>query len=124
MIKFANIVFFSLFLTHSQVLAQIRNDDILHYSAGVVTGTAGAFIASELSNGKRIWTFAGAVGAGILAGTMKEYIDKRNNGDWSNRDLGATFLGGLTAGVTIDLLTSRKRKRKQRAYMKKWDTRK
>jgi len=89
--------------------AQIKEDDMLHFGAGILSGAAGAFVASELSDGNRFWTFTGAIAGGLLAGTIKESIDKKNYGTWDNRDLGATILGGITAGITIDLFTGKRR---------------
>jgi hypothetical protein len=108
-------------LACNQSFAQIQNDDVLHFSAGILSGAGGALIASEISNGDRFWTFAGAVAGSILAGSIKEAIDERNYNGWDNRDLGATILGGVTAGVTIDLLTSKRRKRKNSAYEETWN---
>ncbi len=97
--------------------AQIEQDHLLHFGAGMVAGGAGALVASELSHGSRFWTFAGAVGASVLAGVAKEAIDAGNeNNHWDNRDLGATALGGLTVGVVIDLFTAGKRRRGRVAY--------
>ena len=101
--------------------AQIQNDDVLHFSAGVLSGAGGALIASEISHGDRFWTFAGAVAGSLLAGSIKEAIDERNYNGWDNRDLGATLLGGITAGITIDLLTFKRRKRKNNAYEETWN---
>lgn len=91
--------------------AQIGKDKYLHFGAGVVAGAGGALLASELSDNNRFWTFTGAVGASLLAGLAKEAIDESNYGGWDNADLGATVLGGITAGVTIDIFTGRKRRR-------------
>ena len=93
----------------------------MHFSAGMLAGAGGALISSEISDGNRFWTFAGAVAASALAGTIKEAIDEKNYNGWSNRDLGATLLGGITAGVTIDLFTSKRKKRKQQAYITAWN---
>ena len=105
-----------LYLSIFKMAAQIQKDDVLHFSAGVLSGAAGAFVASEISDGKRFWTFTGAVAGSLLAGTIKEAIDEKNYGGWDNRDLGATFLGGLTVGITIDLFSGKKRTRKQNQF--------
>jgi len=102
--------------------AQIQNDDVLHFSAGILSGAGGALIASEISHGNRFWTFAGAVAGSVLAGSIKEAIDERNYNGWDNRDLGATILGGISAGITIELLTSKRRKRKNQTYKETWNT--
>ena len=92
--------------------AQIQNDDVLHFSAGILSGAGGAFIASEISHGNRFWTFTGAIAGSLLAGTIKEAIDNKNYGGWDNRDLGATVLGGITAGITIDIFTKKRKTKK------------
>lgn len=94
--------------------AQIREDHVLHFGAGIVAGGAGAFAASEISGGSRGWTFAGAVAGSLLAGLAKEAIDAgQPDNRWDNSDLGATVLGGVTIGVTIDLFTAKSRKRRK-----------
>lgn len=95
--------------------AQIERDKALHFVGGNLFGLAGAGIAKHLSDGNRFWTFAGAVGGATLIGLGKEAVDagQRENG-WDNDDLLATVLGGVTVGVTIDLFTDHKGKRKRK----------
>lgn len=101
-------------LTQFSLHAQIREDHVLHFGAGMVSGAAGALLASEISNKNRFWTFSGAVAGSLLAGLAKEAIDAgQPDNRWSNSDLGATVLGGVTVGVTIDLFTARARKRRK-----------
>ncbi len=90
--------------------AQLENDKILHFGAGALSGAAGAFLASEISDGDRAWTYVGAVGTSLLVGLAKESLDKNNGNTWDNGDLGATVLGGVTVGVTIDLFSGKKRR--------------
>lgn len=94
--------------------AQIEQDDYLHFAAGVASGAAGAFIASELSDKDPFWTFAGAVGGSFLAGAFKETLDSRGQGEWDNGDLASTVAGGITIGITIEIFSSRKRKKQQK----------
>lgn len=96
---------------------QIPEDKLLHFSAGQVSGAAGAFIASEISHNNRFWTFTGAVAASLFAGLAKEALDNRRYNGWDNADLGATVLGGITIGFTIDLFTARDRNRSQPAAL-------
>ncbi len=98
----------------AQLHAQLENDKVLHFGAGVLSGAVGAFIASELSDGDRCWTYVGAVGTSLLAGLAKETLDKKNNNRWDNGDLAATVLGGITVGLTIDLFRGKKRRKGKR----------
>lgn len=111
------IVLLALF-TQFVLNAQIQKDHVLHFGAGLVAGGAGAFAASEISGGSRGWTFAGAVAGSLLAGIAKEAIDAgQPDNRWDNADLGATVLGGITIGVTIDLFTAKTRNRKKVAQI-------
>ncbi len=95
------------------VNAQIENDKALHFLGGNLYGLAGAGIAKQISKGDRFWTFAGAVGGSALIGLGKEAIDSGKGGSgWDNQDLLATVLGGLTVGITIDVFTDHKNKRR------------
>lgn len=95
--------------------SQIERDKALHFVGGNLFGLAGAGIAKQISDGSRFWTFAGAVGGATFIGIGKEAVDasQRPNG-WDNDDLLATILGGVTVGLTIDLVTAKKRKAKKR----------
>lgn len=97
----------------SLLQAQLEKDKALHFGAGILSGAAGALVADQLSDGNRAWTFTGAVAGSLLAGVVKETIDQnKSNNSWDNRDLAATVLGGLTVGVTIDLFSGKRRKKK------------
>ncbi len=94
-----------------QVSAQFEQDKVLHFTAGQISGAAGAWIASEISHKNRFWTFTGAVGGSLLAGLAKEAIDSgKIDNSWDNTDLGATVLGGITVGITIDIFRAKSRK--------------
>ncbi len=94
---------------------QVEHDKALHYLGGNLYGLAGAGIAKQISDGNRFWTFAGAIGGATLIGLGKEAVDsgQRENG-WDNDDLLATILGGATVGLTIDIFTDHKGRRKQK----------
>ena len=101
---------------HASVYGQIERDHMLHFAAGAASGAAGQLIASELSGQNRFWGFAGSITASLAAGLVKEAVDANEpDNKWDNKDLAATVLGGVTVGVTIDLFSSRSRKRKQNA---------
>ncbi|MDX1315600.1 MAG: hypothetical protein R3356_08865, partial [Eudoraea sp.] len=48
----------------------------------------------------------------------KEAMDERSSNSWDNADLGATVLGGITVGVTIELISKKDGKRYRRKYAK------
>lgn len=105
-----------LLFLETSAFSQVENDKVLHFVGGNLYGLAGAGIAKQISNGDRFWTFAGAIGGSALIGLGKEAIDSRKGGSgWDNDDLLATVLGGATVGITIDLFTDHKKRRRQQA---------
>ncbi len=109
---FILLIFFSLALPRTDT-AQIEEDKAKHFVAGALIGTAGGLIASEISNKNTFWIITGAVGTSLLAGAVKEAIDANSDDNsWSNGDLAATGLGGLTAGVTISIFTGKSKRKK------------
>ncbi len=113
--------FLLLILTILPLQAQIENDKIAHFGVGALSGAAGAFVASEITEGNRFWTVTGSIATSLLAGLAKEAIDQQSSNSWDNADLGATVLGGVTVGVTIELL-SKKDGKKYRRRIKKTST--
>ncbi len=110
------ILFVMVFYLGGNVLqAQIQEDKILHFSAGAISGAAGALVASELTDQNRFWTVTGSVAASLLVGLAKEAIDQKRSSGWDNGDLAATVLGGLTVGVSIELFS----KKNGRSYKKR-----
>ncbi|MEM9648231.1 MAG: hypothetical protein AAF969_07105 [Bacteroidota bacterium] len=102
-----------LLLFVSQINAQIERDKALHFLGGGLFGLAGAGIAKQASDGNRVWTFVGAVAGSALMGVAKEAIDAGQEGNqWDNDDLAATILGGVTVGVTIELFSKKRNKRR------------
>jgi len=94
---------------------QIERDKALHFLGGNLFGLAGAGIAKQASEGNRVWTFLGSVAGSAVAGLAKEAIDSGQEGNqWDNSDLAATVLGGVTVGVTIDLFSKKKDKKRLR----------
>ena len=106
-------------LSMNTLLAQVEEDKALHFAAGAVTGGVGALVASEISENNKFWTLAGSVAGSLLAGTVKEAIDQKRYNGWDNADLGATVLGGVSAGVTFNIFTgkSKKPKLKQEVFL-------
>ncbi len=113
--RMKHLTFITFFFFTFTMFSQIENDKVLHFVGGNLFGLAGAGIAKQISHGDRFWTFAGAIGGSALAGLGKEAVDSGNGGSgWDNEDLLATVLGGVTVGITIDLFTDHKRRRKTR----------
>lgn len=104
-----------LFTLHS-TYSQIEQDKVLHFLGGNLYGLVGAGVANEISDGDRTWTFIGAVGGSLLIGLAKESIDQNQYGGWSNEDLLATVLGGVTVGVTIDIFKKRKQRKREQLF--------
>mgnify|MGYP007044707275 CR=1 FL=1 len=97
----------------SQLHAQVERDKVLHFVGGGLFGLAGAGIAKHASDGNRAWTFVGAVAGSALAGVAKEAIDAgQQDNAWDNEDLLATVLGGITVGVSIELFSKKRHKRR------------
>jgi hypothetical protein len=92
--------------------AQDPGNAAKHIGAGVVIGVAGGYAADKISNGQKGWKWAGAVGSSLLAGLAKEGIyDKSKGYEWETRDVLYTTLGGVLAGMALDVLTSNTRRR-------------
>ena len=91
--------------------AQIESDKLAHFGVGVFSGAVGALVVSELTERNRFWTITGSIASSLLAGLAKEALDERNSGSWDNADLGATVLGGVTVGITIELVSKKDGKR-------------
>ncbi|WP_190808301.1 hypothetical protein [Flagellimonas sp. S3867] len=101
------------FMIGSQLFGQIERDKALHYLGGNLFGLAGAGVAKQISDGNRAWTFVGAVVGSALVGIGKEAVDAGQEGNqWDNDDLAATVLGGLTVGVTIEIFSKKRNKKK------------
>ena len=106
--------FLFLALSASKLQAQIEEDKIAHFGLGIFTGAAGAFVASEITDRNRFWTVTGSIAGSLMAGLAKEALDRRNGFAWDNADVGATVLGGVTVGITIELVAKKEGKRYRR----------
>lgn len=112
---------FSLYIflfTLFESYAQFEQDKVLHFGAGILSGAAGVFVADQLSDGDQAWIYVGAIGGSLLAGSVKEAIDHgKSDNSWDNGDLAVTVLGGVTVGVTLNLFSGKKRKKKNRVSL-------
>lgn len=101
------------FMIGSQLFGQIERDKALHFLGGNLFGLAGAGVAKQISDGNRAWTFVGSVVGSALVGIGKEAVDSGQEGNqWDNDDLAATILGGVTVGVTIEIFSKKRNKKK------------
>ena len=89
----------------SSVSAQIAEDKLKHFGAGVVIGGVGGYAAHKIFNGSPGWTWAGAVGSSVAAGLVKESMDQSKYGGWDNNDIVFTALGGIVSGIALQLFT-------------------
>lgn len=106
------IILFLAFILSININAQDPGDAAKHIGAGVVIGVAGGYAAHKISNGQRGWKWVGAVGSSLAAGLAKEAIYDQSKGyEWETKDVLYTTLGGVLAGMAIDILTDNSRRR-------------
>lgn len=100
------IAFLYLLFSISTIYAQSSADAVKHLGAGIVIGGVGGYAANKISNGKRGWTWAGAVGSSLAAGLVKEAIyDKSRGATWETRDIVFTTLGGVVSALVLEVFT-------------------
>ena len=105
-ISFKLCVLFVLFAPVSN--AQIPKDKQLHFAAGMIASSTGYGYVWNKTKDKKKALIAG-IGTAILAGTAKEILDSRQSDNrFDVKDLAATTLGGITIGVTINLIKPKK----------------
>lgn len=109
--QFLSVFLLSCFYTISS--AQIADDKLKHFGAGVAIGGIGALAANKLFNGDRYWTWSMAVGSSLAAGLAKEGYDKSNGNSWENSDILYTALGGIVSGLAFELFVNRKQCRRK-----------
>jgi uncharacterized protein YfiM (DUF2279 family) len=85
------------------VKAQIQEDKVKHFVAGAAVGSISYAITYHETQSKTKALIASVLMA-TLAGATKELYDNRKGGTgFNNADLGATALGGVTVGLTINI---------------------
>ena len=106
--KFLLLPFFLLsLLTTAKAQLLTEPDKKMHFSGGAVFGSLSYAIVYEKTHDKKKAFFAGVAGA-VLAGTIKEISDSTKSGNYfDGRDLLATFYGGLSVTVTLDIVGGR-----------------
>ena len=106
-----------IFISALPLSAQLQEDKVLHFAAGAASGFIGAKIADKISHKDPNWRIVGAFTSSLLVGLAKEAYDEHQYKGWDNEDLAATVLGGLTVGVTINLFSRKKNKKKTVAWV-------
>jgi uncharacterized protein YfiM (DUF2279 family) len=83
-------------------------DKKMHFAAGAFTSALGYAVAYEFTKDKDKAVLYG-IGTAVLIGTLKEMSDSTQSGNYfDGRDLLATTYGGISVGITIDLIRQRK----------------
>ena len=91
----------------------ISSDDQLHFAAGALisSGTYVVVYSKTKNKSKAFWY---SLGASALAGLSKEVYDSTKKGNkFDTGEAIATTTGGLTASITFQLFTGKKRKNKK-----------
>ena len=85
-------------------------DKKMHYAAGYMFGgIAYGYVMEETDD--KLKAFAASLGTALLAGTIKELIDSsKSDNKFDTRDLLATAYGGISIGLTFDLVARKDKK--------------
>ena len=100
-------IFILSLLTTAEAQLLTEPDKKMHFSGGALFGSLSYAVVYERTHDKKKAFFAG-VGGALLAGTIKEISDSTKSGNYfDGRDLLATFYGGLSITVTLDIIGGR-----------------
>ncbi len=97
------------FPLHGQDFILQEQDKKLHFGAGMLTSALGYTWSYSKHQDKKKAMITG-IATSIIAGIAKETFDNTRGGDFDERDILATTLGGIAVSVTIPLF---RKKRKQ-----------
>jgi len=101
--------FFTSLLSNAQLLTEPDKQE--HFMAGAFFGGLIYAIVLDKTEDNRKAFLAGLTSA-IVVGTIKETFDSRQKGNYfDTRDLLATTYGGLSIGVTFDLIARKGEKK-------------
>ncbi len=94
-------------LSFAQLLTE--EDKQMHFAAGAITSTlVYDYVYRKTESKKKALVYS--ITSAILVGTLKELVDSREVGNrFDGRDLLATTYGGITFGVTFNILTKKKK---------------
>lgn len=94
---------YCLILLTTICIGQIQEDKIKHFGVGAIVGTGAYFVTYKYTESKTKSTIA-CIGSSVLIGLAKELYDSRKGGTgFNNADLLVTGLGGISAGITINI---------------------
>ncbi len=109
--KLLLITFFSLLVTtaSAQKVFIEQKDKHLHFVGGYFFGAVGySYVYLKTENKKK--AIIGSIASAVLVGAIKETLDSTGSKNkFDMEDLGATAIGGLTIGITINLFNNKKR---------------
>ncbi len=103
--KYLLLLPFFLFTTlpsNAQLLTEPDKQE--HFMAGAFFGTLSyAIVLNKTEDNRK--AFLASVATAVLFGTIKEAVDSRQKGNYfDTRDLLATTYGGISIGITFDLI--------------------
>jgi uncharacterized protein YfiM (DUF2279 family) len=97
--------------TYNPFVLLKENDKQLHFSAGVVTSALGYTWSYNKHQDKKRAMITGLC-TSLAAGVAKELLDNIRGGDFDERDIFATTLGGVSMSVTIPIFQPKKKRYK------------
>ena len=95
-------------LSFAQLLTE--EDKQMHFAAGAITSTlVYDYVYRKTESKKKAVVYS--IASSIVVGSLKELIDSRQKGNkFDTRDLLATTYGGITFGITFNILTKKKKR--------------
>jgi len=88
-------------IMNSQVIKGIGDDKIMHFAAGAFFGAGTqAIVYSQTGSYRKAFIYG--LAASFSIGLLKEVIDEKSYGGFDNKDLLATFLGGVVFTVPLN----------------------
>jgi hypothetical protein len=100
-----------LLLIGQMSFAQIPDDKIKHFGAGVLISGLTNMIVYDQTHSRKLAFWSGLT-AGILAGIGKELIDENKRNAWDNKDLLATTLGSVAVSIPLNFWERKRDKKK------------
>ena len=109
----SKLIFLYLILVPTLVFGQLmtEEDKQQHFTAGgIVSALTYGVVYKRTNNRKKALVYS--IASSIVVGALKELADSRVPGNkFDTRDLLATSYGGISIGVTLNLVTRKKKKK-------------